>query len=1316
MSNEAKIVITADMKSAVSAVKAGVAEIQKSIDSLTVTKKSTRGDADLIAIGEKFKTAKAEAQKLQTTASELAVNLEEKYDKAPETLQRAIDKVIELKSRIEETDDAAEKSTLTAQLGGAKGRLTSLSNKYGYKGLTQDVLQLVDIQDQLKAKQTELNGKVQEFRDREQQVVAVEEKAKQEQQAQADAARTANAEAQNAEATAKAQAEYQKQVGEEIDSNTNKQKQYTDAERVSAEYAKEQAQYKNAQPAQMTFDIDADVAQMTIAQLIRHLGELKARMKEIETAGIPKEQEEEYNKIYNAIYQTNGAIKAYNSSLNDTKGELQEITTSNISFANSFKSFSDAFVSVSNANGLLGKTKALIATLGPTAVTAGVLSKEALTMATAGLNLVIEIVSRLLSLVQSVVSAFKSLASAIISAFKKVIDTLKNVATAIKDNVIKLADKAKSAFGNMFSFSGSDMKRTLQMLTKYIFGVRSFFFLYRKLRKAIGEGIENLVQFESETNKTNEAITEIRTSLLYLKNAWAAAFAPIINVVYPILVKFLNLLASIGNAIARFMAALTGQSTVLQALRVDVGDYADSLNDAAGGAGSAAKAQEELNDRLAAFDDLNVLGVDDDPNKGSGGGGGGGSPEDLLNPNDMFERINTPMNRLADLIRKAWETGDAFQLGALFAERLSESLDKAHAWLTGKGREKILTIANFIGTLIDGVLSNNDLSIKVGQVLADIFDVALTFVNTVITPDRMYMIGLRIAQTLNTAIPQIVPKIGETLGNLFKSAIKGMWGFISNADLAEWGKSFGDAINNFMTQMSGQVGAGGKDTLSGWQLLGMSVTELANQILDFFISAIEEVDWNEISKAIGEFLDSIDWTSVKEKLRTLWDDIWKVLGEVFPDSKGTFDSIRSIFDGVFIVLSKVKDAIAQIDWSPILEGLGTALESVAKMDWAKVGDGISNVIRNLGDNIPELVDGISDIVDGIKDIKDDIIEFVSSKEFFNTVSTIANELERTAEAIQTIIDISANWPLGGLLDIGGKDDSGGILTFFNALASISFDSITQEFGPVISGMIAIRNLFSNFDKFQDDFERFVSFISEHLEKLAGNLDFGATSAIGAFDSLTGGLEDLISDFTDGQISLDEIFGLIVGTFADWDTIKENFINIVNEMVDRIDGFVESFTGIPDALSGLPDRFRSVFNNVIDVINDFFSSVVDGRNELVNVLGSMGGLSGAAAAFASSGAISFNNIPHLAQGAVIPPNNQFLAVLGDQSSGTNIEAPLDTIQQAVGAELAPYLEALIEVNRQVIQAINEKPVISKNDIGKANAQYVAQQKIIRGTML
>jgi hypothetical protein len=52
------------------------------------------------------------------------------------------------------------------------------------------------------------------------------------------------------------------------------------------------------------------------------------------------------------------------------------------------------------------------------------------------------------------------------------------------------------------------------------------------------------------------------------------------------------------------------------------------------------------------------------------------------------------------------------------------------------------------------------------------------------------------------------------------------------------------------------------------------------------------------------------------------------------------------------------------------------------------------------------------------------------------------------------------------------------------------------------------------------------------------------------------------------------------------------------------------------------------------------------------------------------------IPYLATGAVIPPRAPFMAVLGDQRNGTNIEAPLDTIKQAVSDVIG---EGAIEVH-------------------------------------
>ena len=75
----------------------------------------------------------------------------------------------------------------------------------------------------------------------------------------------------------------------------------------------------------------------------------------------------------------------------------------------------------------------------------------------------------------------------------------------------------------------------------------------------------------------------------------------------------------------------------------------------------------------------------------------------------------------------------------------------------------------------------------------------------------------------------------------------------------------------------------------------------------------------------------------------------------------------------------------------------------------------------------------------------------------------------------------------------------------------------------------------------------------------------------------------------------------------------------------------------------------------------------------------------------------------------------MAVLGDQSHGTNIEAPLDTIKQAVAEELSAQIGVLENGFADVVAAINNKDLnIGDKQIGQANARYTARQNLIRGT--
>ena len=98
------------------------------------------------------------------------------------------------------------------------------------------------------------------------------------------------------------------------------------------------------------------------------------------------------------------------------------------------------------------------------------------------------------------------------------------------------------------------------------------------------------------------------------------------------------------------------------------------------------------------------------------------------------------------------------------------------------------------------------------------------------------------------------------------------------------------------------------------------------------------------------------------------------------------------------------------------------------------------------------------------------------------------------------------------------------------------------------------------------------------------------------------------------------------------------------------------------------------------------------------------------------------IPYLAQGAVLPANKPFMAMVGDQRHGTNIEAPLTTIQEAVAtvmqgqtdAILAGF-EASVGVQKEILEAVLGI-CIGDEVIGSAVTRYQRRQAIIRGGVL
>lgn len=137
--------------------------------------------------------------------------------------------------------------------------------------------------------------------------------------------------------------------------------------------------------------------------------------------------------------------------------------------------------------------------------------------------------------------------------------------------------------------------------------------------------------------------------------------------------------------------------------------------------------------------------------------------------------------------------------------------------------------------------------------------------------------------------------------------------------------------------------------------------------------------------------------------------------------------------------------------------------------------------------------------------------------------------------------------------------------------------------------------------------------------------------------------------------------------------------------------------------------KTIMNGLIYGIERGINWVLGGVSDMVNgITGILNKIPGV-----NIGRVNWGNvhIPRLAQGAVIPANREFLAVLGDQKRGTNIEAPADLIRQIVREEVKnsggggnhitivldsvngkKLFDAIVKENNAVVRATGASPLV------------------------
>lgn len=613
---------------------------------------------------------------------------------------------------------------------------------------------------------------------------------------------------------------------------------------------------------------------------------------------------------------------------------------------------------------------------------------------------------------------------------------LKTAAKGIK-NIASLAAKASVSLGKlvgkpilnglvkmttgMFGIHKSANKTTLSLknLVKYGLGIRTLYALFGKMRSAVVEGFKNLAQYSGSTNKD---ISSLMSSMTQLKNSFATAFAPILSAVAPALNYLIGLLNTAVTAIAQFMAALTGKSTVVKATKVQQ-DYAKSLKKT----GSAAK---EAEGELAAFDKLNVKKAD----SSSGSGGGGGA-----SPSQMFETtpIESSIKGMADKIRSLIKAQDWTGLGAYLAQGINAGLQKVYDAINWNHvGPKITAFVNAFTQTFNSLVKNIDWDLM-GRTVGAGLNTLVNTLNLLVDGIDWVQLGSKIAEGFNGFVDEVN---WENLGKLFVAkfniVFQMLLGFVTTFDWSKAGTALGKGINGAIANID-------------LKSYAQAISRLAKGICDGISTALIETDWQEAGEKIAEGLATIDYAGIAASLFYGLGAALASLGEflygLFHDSIESMNSYfteyakqaggdwgAGILNGIIDAVKDIGNWIKEHVFQPFLNGFKDAfgIHSPSTV-MAEMG---GYLIEGLKNGITDMLPSLNEVIESLKQAVNGLITFINGtfsgdwrkawegikdifKGVFNGIVSIAeNAVNYIVRALNRVSFDVPDW----IPEIGGK--------------------------------------------------------------------------------------------------------------------------------------------------------------------------------------------------------------------------------------------------------------------------------------------------------
>lgn len=762
---------------------------------------------------------------------------------------------------------------------------------------------------------------------------------------------------------------------------------------------------------------------------------------------------------------------------------------------------------------------------------------------------------------------------------------------------------------------------------------------------------------------------QVRVMQLQLQSLKATVGQGLINIFTPVM-KVINILlgklATLANAFKSFTELITGKKSSGQTSGSGAGlagtdtiaDTADQYGQAADNAEKLAdatndnakatkKANKETKNYLSSLDEVHKAtstGSDSSSTPSSSGGSGRASGGlsgvvsnvdygKLAEGETTIEKMSKPLDAIIKKFKKlAKLLSKGFWDGLGDYEPIFDDIKK-NINSIGKSLQNIFTDPEVIGAASDFL---DTFAYSIGKVSGSFSRIGITIAQNLIggiekflkqNTSRiktylidMFDIGSEAAQiegNFSSALAEVFSVFGGEVAQQITANIIGIFSNISMTAMGLCARLGRDMLN-----MIAQPFIDNKDILKSAVEGTLGVIETITDGLSTVIQNLSDLVTALYDEHLKPFFDSIA-NGLSTILGTLIDGYNTY---ILPVLQGLASKIKELMDGelgemfvkVQTFLGKLIDILKEL-WENILVPIISWIVSNA----IPVIADVANVI---GDTVIEAIKSVIKIIGDVLDVLSGVIDFLKGV-FTGDWELAWNGIKETARGTWNLIKdiISGAWEaINGIVKTA--------LTIIKSIISLSWNAIKTV-------TVTVWNVIK-------------TWLSNTWEAIK-------TTVSTVFD----GIKSKITRI--------------------WDSVSEKTSSIWGKIKTFVDGKVSAIhDAIVDKFTSARDTVRRAFEGIRDTIKDILNKVIGIANSAIGTVNSA--IGGIESAFTfgpwkiptpfGSRTIGFTanfprvpTIPYLAKGAVIPPRSEFLAVLGDQKNGRNLEAPEDLLRQIVREE-------------------------------------------------